>query len=248
MATIEQDWVNFQEPGPLYRKVKAFILERILKREWPASFQLPSEHDLVRMLGVSRMTIHRALRELTSEGKLTRVQGVGTFVANGKADLDIINIPDIVDDIHARSHGYSCIVHFLQAEPVSPEGAGVMGVSPGDPVFHAYIVHCDNGKPIQLEDRFINPSLVPDFMEQDFKRISPYAYIQQILVPDKVEQVIQAVAPTSELHHFLELEAPEPCLEINRRTWCAGRIVTKARLVHPSSRYRISGSYSLGSG
>lgn len=34
--------------------------------------------------GFSRMTINRALRELTDEGVLVRLQGVGTFVAEPK--------------------------------------------------------------------------------------------------------------------------------------------------------------------
>ena len=37
----------------------------------------------MKTLGASRMTVHRALRELTHEGRLIRVQGVGTFVAPG---------------------------------------------------------------------------------------------------------------------------------------------------------------------
>jgi histidine ammonia-lyase len=71
-------------PGPLYRKVKKTIKDRIVSGEWPAEDRIPSEHDLVTAFGVSRMTVHRALRELTDEGYLIRVQGVGTFVARRK--------------------------------------------------------------------------------------------------------------------------------------------------------------------
>lgn len=43
--------------------------------------QIASETELVNILIVSRMTVNRALRELTAEGRLIRIQGRGTFVA-----------------------------------------------------------------------------------------------------------------------------------------------------------------------
>ncbi|MDC6679410.1 GntR family transcriptional regulator, partial [Leclercia adecarboxylata] len=67
--------------GPLYEKVKEYILRNVSTGVWAREQRIPSENELVATLGVSRMTVHRALRELTSEGFLVRIQGVGTFVA-----------------------------------------------------------------------------------------------------------------------------------------------------------------------
>ncbi len=79
-------------PGPLYRKIKTIIKQRIVAGEWPPEDRIPSEHDLVTALGVSRMTVHRALRELTAEGYLIRVQGVGTFVSPRKPTAAMLEI------------------------------------------------------------------------------------------------------------------------------------------------------------
>ena len=69
---------------PRYSRVKRMITDRIDSGEWQPRHRIPSESELVRDLGVSRMTINRALRELTLDGRLIRVQGVGTFVATPK--------------------------------------------------------------------------------------------------------------------------------------------------------------------
>ena len=60
---------------PRYAQIKEAIRRRISSGDWPEGFQIPSEHKLLEEFSVSRMTVHRALRDLTDEGLLTRVQG-----------------------------------------------------------------------------------------------------------------------------------------------------------------------------
>src|SRR3546814_15779796 len=67
-----------------------YIVTRILGGDWPEGNRVPSENELTRELSVSRMTVHRALRELTTEGWLERVQGAGTFVAPPKPQSEEI--------------------------------------------------------------------------------------------------------------------------------------------------------------
>ncbi|MDD2862006.1 MAG: GntR family transcriptional regulator, partial [Acidiphilium sp.] len=64
---------------PLYQQVKNDLVRRIAAGVWGAEGRLPSEHELTAAFGVSRMTVHRALRELSAEGIGSRIQGVGTF-------------------------------------------------------------------------------------------------------------------------------------------------------------------------
>ncbi|VTN06484.1 Uncharacterized HTH-type transcriptional regulator yurK [Raoultella ornithinolytica] len=71
-------------PAPFYEKVKQAISEKIQRGVWRPHDRIPSEAELVAQFGFSRMTINRALRELTDEGLLVRLQGVGTFVAEPK--------------------------------------------------------------------------------------------------------------------------------------------------------------------
>lgn len=62
-------------PAPLYARVKQMIVSQIQSGAWPPHHRVPSESELVSQLGFSRMTINRALRELTSDGLLVRMQG-----------------------------------------------------------------------------------------------------------------------------------------------------------------------------
>jgi GntR family transcriptional regulator len=67
---------------PLYHQIQHLLRHRIHSGTYPPGTQIPSEHDLCGELGVSRVTLREALRELVRERLLVKVQGKGTFVSS----------------------------------------------------------------------------------------------------------------------------------------------------------------------
>lgn len=235
-------------PAPLYLKIKRLIAQRVLAGDWARDERIPSENELVRDLGVSRMTVHRALRELTEEGLLVRLQGVGTFVAPPKPQSALLELRNIADEIRARGHVHACDPHLLRAEPAGPALAAALGLRPGDEVFHSRCVHREDGVPVQLEDRWVNPAAAPRYLEQDFARATPNEYLSAVAPATEVEHVIEATAPDAETARLLELGHDEPCLRLTRRTWSGALPVTQALLTHPGSRYRLAGRFQVPPG
>ena len=146
-----------RSPQPIYRKIKKFIEHQILSGAWRPDTKIPSENDFVEALGTSRMTVNRALRELTADGHLVRLHGVGTFVAPPKARSALLEIKSIADEIKARGGVHTSELHLLEEEPASPQLAASMGLPPRSPVYHSVTVHRDSGLAVQLSDRYVNP-------------------------------------------------------------------------------------------
>ncbi|MCA1368039.1 histidine utilization repressor [Bradyrhizobium sp. BRP14] len=228
-------------PVPRYEAVKQFIRSRIESGEWPPNHRIPSENDIVADLGVSRMTANRALRELASEGTITRVQGVGSFVATHKSSTALLEVRNIADEIRERGHTHTSKISLLQQEQASPEVADALGLATGARVFHSIIVHAENGMPIQIEDRFVNPAICPNYLEQDFGSITPNAYLTLAAPITRTEQIVEAVLPKPWECKLLAIGRNEPCLMIRRRTWSEAANVTVARLIYPGTRYRLEG-------
>nr|WP_272212849.1 GntR family transcriptional regulator [Marinicella sp. W31]MDC2878772.1 GntR family transcriptional regulator [Marinicella sp. W31] len=67
--------IDVSGDGPLYQRLKAGIAAAIAGNALEGGAALPPERDLARLLGVSRVTVRRAIAELTSEGLLIRRQG-----------------------------------------------------------------------------------------------------------------------------------------------------------------------------
>lgn len=230
---------------PLYRQIKRHVREQIRSGDWPAEHLVPSENTLVKEFGASRMTVNRALRELVDEGLIVRVQGLGTFVATGKAQSEPLEIRNIAEEIAERGHAHSADVMTLEERTADETIALHLQRPAGAPVLHSLIVHRENGKPVQWENRFVNPSLAPDYLDQDFTRTTPHAYLMQAVRPETVEHNIEAVAATADQARLLDLKPGAPCLLLERRTFSAGAVVTWAQLVYPGSRYRLSSTFTF---
>ncbi|CNH41399.1 GntR family transcriptional regulator [Yersinia aldovae] len=231
-------------PAPIYQRVKLAIIRQIRTGTWQPHQRVPSESELVAELGVSRMTINRALRELTSEGFLIRMQGVGTFVAEAKAHSALLEVHNIADEITARGHRHNCKILQLQARAATSEEAVALGIQPGQQLFYSQIVHYENDFPVQVENRCVNPATAPDYIKQDFNQITPYSYLTQVAPLTEGEHIVEAIMPTPAERQLLQLDGHEPCLLIRRRTWYGKAVVTAAQLLYPGSRYQLYGRFT----
>ena len=67
--------------SPLYKQIKALILNGLHTGEWRPGEPIPSEMELASRFQVSQGTVRKAIDELSTENLLLRRQGKGTFVA-----------------------------------------------------------------------------------------------------------------------------------------------------------------------
>ena len=104
------------ETLPAYERVKVLVAAQIDSGRWAEGDQLPSENQLVSALGLSRMTINRALRELASMGVVKRVMGLGTFVAPIKSPSPLFEVKNIADEIAKRGHRHRTEVVYVRRE------------------------------------------------------------------------------------------------------------------------------------
>ena len=228
-----------------FAQIKHFILNKIEAGEWLENDQVPSENQLTEMFSCSRMTARRSLTELVESGVLERTQGIGTFVAGLKSQSSLLVIRNIADEIKDRGHGYSVKQLQLSRIECKPQIANALGVDVGSEVFYSVLVHCEEGVPLQVEERFVNPSLIPDYLSQDFTLQTPHEYLSEVAPLTEAKHTIEAVMASEQIQQRLAISATEPCLQIIRRTWSRKGIVSFARLTHPGSKFRLGGHLTI---
>jgi GntR family histidine utilization transcriptional repressor len=112
-------------------------------------------------------------------------------------------------------------------------------------VFHSLLVHYEQDAPIQVEDRYVNAALAPDYIDADFNQVTPTEYLMEVAPLQRVEHVVRATLPDARIRRLLALRAGEPVLTIERLTWSRGERASYALLHHPGSRFELRGGFDL---
>jgi GntR family histidine utilization transcriptional repressor len=222
-----------------YQKIKTFILAGIDGGDWAEGAKIPSENELASKFSLSRMTVNRAIKELEADGVVNRVQGKGTFVSPPRPLSSVLKIQGIDDEIRARGNQYSCRVVGLRAVKANSELSYQLEIPAGAEIFHSSIVHCENEIPMQLERRWVKPSIWKRFLQQDFTKQTPHAYMMEQVPFSKGEHTIQAQIADARVRRTLKMDEDEACLTIHRRTWVRDSVASFVKLIHPGNRFQL---------
>ncbi len=236
--------VKSEQPCALYERIKRSVIRDIDSGRLKPDDRVPSETRLAQKFNASRMTANRALKELTEEKRIVRIQGVGTFVARPRPEAALLEIKSIASEIKDWGGEHSVRIICLEEVCASEKLAGKMETGPGGAVFHSIMVHRDRGVPVQYSERWINPSVAPDFLDQDYTQTTPSDYLLAVAPVQEAEHEIEAIVPENDIAKLLEVPDLTPCLRLTRRTWAQDQVATFSRLISPGSRYSLKGRFS----
>jgi len=239
ITSLTKNDLSKNEKLAKYIIIKQHICQKIESGEWPQHFKVPSENELTQQFGVSRMTARRALQELTEQGILVRSQGSGTFVATFKSQSSLLEIRNISDEIHERGHNHHAKQLILKAVDVTKEIAILLNLKNNEHVFLSQVLHFENDQPIQLEQRYVNAALVPEYLQQDFATITPHEYLSAVAPLTEATHEIEAILASDDVCQLLSIDSNEPCLQVKRRTWSSKGVVSLAILTAPGNKYRL---------
>ncbi|USD64119.1 histidine utilization repressor [Vibrio sp. SCSIO 43136] len=233
--------------SPRYVQIRDYIDQKIQSGQWPAGTQITTELELTKQFDVSRMTVNKAIRDLVNAGKLERTPRRGTFVCQPqhKAESPLLRTTNIAFEVTSRQQKYHAQILKVAETKADETIATKLGVMIGSQVFVSQIVHFADGVPIQLEKRWINAQLAPNYLEQDFTAITPHQYLSDNCPLTALEHTVEALIAKSDIRHHLQIDDSEPCLLLNRRTWSGSDLVSFAKLYHPASRYKLTSKVDL---
>jgi GntR family histidine utilization transcriptional repressor len=230
---------------PSYVKIKKFIVESIQSGSLKSGDKVFSENELAKKFQVSRMTANRAINELVADGFLVRIQGKGTYVAGESRVSEILEIKNIKEEISQLGKKYSVRVYSIDDIKADSNISKIMGVKLGENIYHGIFVHLADGVPFQLEERYVNKKLAPDFIKCDFFSETPHEYLMKTIPLSEAEHIVQAVLPDENVSQLLGISSNTPCLCLTRRTWFDDTVVTYAKFVSPGDRYKIGTKFKF---
>ncbi len=235
--------VDKRLPTPAYLQLRDQLALAIGRGTLPAGHALPSERDLALELGLSRMTVRRAFRELENDELVEPRHGSGTYVRTRRLEQTIDRVIGFTDE--ARHLGFRPGSRLLELGVVSaePDVAEALRCRAGADVLRVARLRTADDAPLALQLAFLRSSLASltvDDLEVDG---SLYRALERRfgVLPQRARQTITARLPTRRERVLLEIGSHEPVLGLERTTFDPDDLPFEfVRSAYRGDRYRVA--------
>ena len=237
--------VEFANSGvPLYYQLATLLREKIVSRRYRAGDRFPSEAELVRDYGVSRMTVRQAVGTLEQERLIRRRPGKGTFVTDSpprfRGDLELDrSIEDLI------SMGRATSVRLLELSEVDAtlQEARDLEVDEGSPIIRCRRLRFFKDLPYCYIVNHVPLEIGREIEESHWCHGSVLNYIEEQLgIPLRIaKQRIRATIADANLARSLQVRVGAPLLLVNYHIRTDGdRPVEVAELYYRSDLYSFT--------
>jgi GntR family histidine utilization transcriptional repressor len=206
-------------PASKARDIAEAVRRRIIEGAWRQGDRIPDEADLAVEFAAARATVNKALQVLADEGLLDRRRRAGTRITVDPVRRAIFAIAIVREQIEQAGMEYS---HRVVAQRLSlppPALVARLGLAPGTRLVHMRAVHCGDGAPIQLEDRWLNPAAAPGLAGADFWRLNANEWLVRNAPYLRADLAFSAENASHRDARLLRTRPGEALLILHRTTW-----------------------------
>ena len=203
-----------ESSSPLYHQLMQRLSEDIERGIYPVGSRIPPEHQLEESYKVSRVTVRRALAELTAEGLLERKQGKGTFVSTPKISQDLKSIHSFHDA--CKQNGLQCGTVVISVRETNADAADMeeLNLRDKDKVVETVRVRTADGTPVVLEKNHF--SMAYAYLENENLSGSLYNILRDYGVePKQASHDISLAYATEAQAKLLDVEPGTPLMQLH---------------------------------
>jgi GntR family transcriptional regulator len=207
-----------QSQSPLYQQIYLVIRDRILSGEYPDQSLLPSENELAKLFGVSRITTKRALNEISAEGLCDRKRGTGSRVtykpATAPLKTDVQGLLDYLFQMNLATQGFVLKFDYVAA---SAEIATVMKIETGAEIQRSVRVRHLDGTPFSYLTTYVPGDLGRLYTREHISSQAVLTVLEKTGVEvAHAEQTITATLAGARAAESLQVKLSSPLLRISR--------------------------------
>ena len=236
--------IDRQSLVPFYHQLKQAIAAAIESGELRPGDKLPSEYSLAEKLGISRLVVHRALRELVGDGVLERKRAVGTFVATpAKREFLVEGSLFSLSEAPAKSElEFSNRILTQDTIPAAEEARLALKLPESARVVHLLSLRSVRKLPFALEEMYFAFERFPAMATQDLNDHSTYAALEELYGerPQEAVDRISADGATRLEASLLGVRFRQPVLKLKRvAVNKSGEPIEYAVVTFHADRYHI---------
>ena len=227
---------------PLYHQLESVIKEKIQNGDYAKGDIIPSEKELMKTYGVSRITVRQALSDLASDGYIEGRPGIGTVVTFEKINETLKRVISFSEEMAQHNITMSTVFCTAEKKSVNKEIAAELGMEEGALCLCIIRVRSANGIPIVYSMTWIPPEWdLPS--EADCYMDSLYAYLREnkgIIVSSAVD-TLEAVLADRITSEFLHVAENSALFKRSRKSFdSSGKALEFSICYYPGQSYKYS--------
>jgi len=201
-------------PKPLYVQLEEIIREKIDSKEWTPLNSIPSENELSRIYGLSRMTVRSVITQLVNEGLLYRVPGKGTFVSEPKITTQSLSYIGIREQLEKMGYEISTKVISMEKSEASRQIADILSLKYKEEVYVLQRVRVLKGEPLSLHISYIPVGLCSDLETKNLEDEQLCVILKNDygLARGRVEETLESYPATASEARLLNVKPGYPLL------------------------------------
>ncbi|HEX4790281.1 MAG TPA: GntR family transcriptional regulator [Actinospica sp.] len=202
-------------PEPLWIQAADLIRGEIEKGALKRGARLTPERELCEQLGISRVTLRRALGQLVEEGVLSASHGRGWYITQPAPKVKewpnrLESFSETAARMGLRTH--STIVR-AESSPATFDEAEQLAIAPGTALFQLERVRLLEGVPTAVDLTRIPLASVPQLADIDFAERSLYATLTEAgIEPARADSTIEAGKADERTAGLLQIPVGDPLL------------------------------------
>ncbi len=242
--TRRMDSQTENAPQSLHLRILNDVQGKIVSGAWPPGFRIPFETDMAKDYGCSRMTVNKALTQLTRAGLLERNRKSGTFVKAPQSLSAALEITNIRDEVEKAGRTYAYQLLSDSAENRQPAFLNHLGATAFCHIRKIKCLHFADDQPFCIEERIISKTAVPEVESASFEQEAPGAWLFKTVPWNAAEHQIFASAANKDTAGLLKIPLGSACLMVERITQNEKGYVTWARLSYPGDQHRLFAKFT----
>lgn len=230
-----------RRPEPLWHQAETALRGLIESGEWPAGSQIPNEDRLGDMLGISRITLRHALRNLEEAGMLRREHGRGTFVRSATMVAGVRGLTSFTDEMRTMALEPGTRLLGAKKLPATEIVAEALEIALGAEVVQLRRLWLGNGMPIGIQTTHLPLARVPGLYEAAPDVSSLYRWLKDNcgITPVKAKEVYRVGSVGAVDAELIEQPAGTPAFEVERLTFDRSGPFEFALSIMRADRYEI---------
>ena len=211
--------------SPLYRQIKALILQALETGEWRPGQVIPSEQELAARFSVSQGTVRKAIDEMAADNLLVRKQGKGTYVASHNDPRALFRFLRLVPVDGDLSSPQSIPLDCWRAK-AGQEASRMLAIEPGAPIIIVRRLLKFANKPVVIDEIYLPGEVFQGLTAETLQGWNGSLYslfesrfgVRMI----RAQERIRAVAADRGASEALKLPEGTPLLSVERVTYTYG--------------------------